>query len=190
MTTAIVRPARFFIGAILLAVTLQARAAFHFVGVDGRGFLPANLNIKAGDTVTWINLDEQDSHTTTSDLQFPHPDAWHAILFDFEDTFAKTFNNVGNYTYRDLFDNGTGTIVVTPVNEPPPEIALASPRLVGGQLLFEATGLTVGKTNVLQASTNLTSWLPLQTNTAASSSLTFSNAISPGRSFYRLVEIQ
>jgi plastocyanin len=187
MTTASLRPARFFIGVILLAVTLQARAAFHFVGVDGSGFLPANLNIKAGDTVTWINLDEVDSHTTTSDLQFPHPDAWHAILFDLEDTFAKTFNNPGTFTYRDLFDNGNGTIVVVPGNQS--GLELASPRMVGGQLLFEATGLEVGREIVLEFSTNLVHWTALNTNLADNSAVTFTNGIHPGARFFRVSQL-
>ena len=189
MTITIHRRACWLIVATLLAATLQSRAALQFVGVDERGFLPATLNINVGDTVMWINLDELDSHTTTSDLQFPDPDAWHAILFEYDDTFAKVFNNVGTFTYRDQLDTGIGTIVVTPVNEPSPEVALASPRMVGSQFLFEATGLTVGKENVLEFSTNLIHWTALSTNLADNSSMTFTNGVNPGTRYFRVYQL-
>lgn len=189
MTTTILRPACWLIVATLLVATLQIRAALHFCGVDERGFLPATLNINVGDTVMWINLDELASHTTTSDLQFPNPDAWHAILIDYDDTFSKVFNNAGTFTYRDQLDTGTGTIVVTAVNEPPPKVALASPRIVGGQFLFEATGLTVGKENVLEFSTNLIHWTAVSTNLANNISMTFTNGVNPGARFFRVHQL-
>jgi hypothetical protein len=66
---------------------------------------------------------------------------------------------------------------------------LESARQEGSQFLFAATGLTVGKTNVLQASTNLTSWVAIKTNVANNASLAFTNATAlPGR-FFRLVEL-
>jgi plastocyanin len=187
MTTEVPCRAHLFV-VILLAAALQARAAMHYVVVDDGGFLPATLNIVSGDTVVWINTDEFFSHTTTSDLQFPDPDAWHAILFDYEDTFAKTFNNAGTFTYKDQLDTGTGTIVVTSVNDTP-EIALASPRVVDGQFLFEATGLTAGKANVLEFSTNLVLWIAVKTNLANNTSLIFTNQFSPGARFFRIYQL-
>jgi len=42
---------------------------------------------------------------------------------------------------------------------------------------------------VLQASTNLTSWVAITTNVAATSSLTFTNATALPRRFFRLIEL-
>ena len=55
--------------------------------------------------------------------------------------------------------------------------------------MFAASGLTVGKTNVLWASTNLTDWVAMQTNVAANASLTFTNAITLPHRFFRLAEL-
>jgi hypothetical protein len=52
--------------------------------------------------------------------------------------------------------------------------------------------LTAGKTNILQSSTNLASsanWMPLETNIAAGSSVSFTNAISGGHHFFRLLQL-
>ena len=68
-------------------------------------------------------------------------------------------------------------------------VSLGSPRLVSGQFLFEATGLTVSRTNVLQGSIDLAGWSSIQTNVAAGTAATFTNATSSGQRFYRLLEL-
>jgi hypothetical protein len=68
-------------------------------------------------------------------------------------------------------------------------VNLSSSRISAGQFLFDVTGLTVGKTNIMQASTNLTSWTPIKTNIADSTSLTVTNAMSLGRRFYRVLQL-
>jgi len=174
-------------GAILAAANLQVRGELHYVGVDDGRFLPATLNVKTGDTVVWINLDDSASHTTTSDVQFPDPNAWHALLFAQGDVFSKVFNNPGNFTYKDKADLGTGTVIVTAVRAP--SIALESPRMSGGQFLFEATGLTVGKASVLEFSTNLIHWTAVSTNLANNISMTFTNGVNPGARFFRVYQL-
>ena len=71
---------------------------------------------------------------------------------------------------------------------PPPPLVLEASHNKGGLFLFDATGLTVGKTNVLLTSTNLTSWVPVATNIAATASLTFTNTTALPRRFFRLLE--
>ena len=68
------------------------------------------------------------------------------------------------------------------------EINLAAPRIFAGQFLFDVTGLTAGKTNVLQTSTNLLSWQPAKTNIAASTAMTITNTPSAGAHFYRILQ--
>ena len=187
MSKGLLRGALSLITGLLFLIGLQIQAAVYYVGVDGSGFSPATLPIEVGDTVIWVNNDDTFPHTTTSDLPFFNANYWDGTLVDQSDTFSQTFNNAGTFTYRDQLDIGTGTIIVS-VPSATPVITLESPRLTGGQFLFEATGLTVGKTNVLLSSTNLTSWTSIRTNVAAGSSMTFTNATSPGQRFFQVME--
>ena len=161
-------------------------AATYNVGVNGSRFSPATVTIEVGDTVVWENLDDTSSHSTTSDLPVFNPNYWHSILVNSGDTFAHTFNSTGTFTYHDQLDTGTGSVTV--VLPAPPGIVLESPRKEGNQFLFDATGLTVGKTNVLLASTNLTAWTAISTNISANTSMTFTNATTLSRRFFRLLE--
>ena len=81
------------------------------------------------------------------------------------DTFSNTFNNPGTFSYTDQVEGNNGQIEV--IQTATPTITLESPRIEGGQFLFEATGLTIGKTNVLLTSTNLTAWNAVNTNLTA-----------------------
>jgi plastocyanin len=186
MKTSLFASASAFLAAAVILSTPQSQAETHFVSVDGSGFSPSTVDINTGDTVVWVNNDETFSHTTTSDLPVLNPDYWNGLLVDFEDTYSKTFNNVGTFTYHDQLDIGTGTVNVTaPVA---PVITLASPRIEAGLFLFEATGLTVGKTNVLEQSSNLVQWVPVSTNIAVTSSMTFTNPASAGPRLFRVFE--
>jgi plastocyanin len=175
--------------ALVATMGLPLYAADHFVGVDDSGFLPAQLTIDVGDTVTWINTDDFFSHTTTSDAQFPDPNAWHGLLIETEDTFTKTFSNPGVFSYRDQIDIGRGTITVVGGGGNEPEITLESPRLSEGQFLFEATGLTIGKENVLESTTNLVDWTAVSTNLNFDVTMTFTNDVSAGARFFRVYQL-
>ena len=181
-------PAGFgLLASLLLSLALPAEAASHDVTVNGSNFSPVTLTIEVGDTVVWENLDASSSHSTVSDLSFSNPNYWSGLMVDESDTFAHTFNNVGTFTYHDQLDSGTGTItVILPAT---PVIVLAAARTEGGQFLLAATGLTEGKTNIMQASTNLTSWSAIQTNIASNASMTFTNATTLPRQFFRLLEL-
>ena len=82
---------------------------------------------------------------------------------------------------------GTNAITFTVTGGAP--VALNSPRLATGQFLFDMTGLTAGKTNVVLVSTDLASWIPVQTNIASSASFTVTNSTAAGRQFYRIVQL-
>lgn len=97
----------------------------------------------------------------------------------------------GNYTLIAVatdfyYATATNAVNITVTGGGP--IQLAAPRRVGDQFLFDAAGLTVGRTNVLEVSTNLQNWIALQTNVATAPSFTFTNALLPGRRFFRLVQ--
>jgi plastocyanin len=175
--------------AFLLGQPAPLHATTYYIGVDSGGFFPDFVPIEQGDEVIWYNADDFFSHTSTSDLSPVSPDYWNAILFDFNDTYAKTFNNSGTFTFRDQFDGNSGTIVVAASPEPT-GITLGLPRVEAGQFLFDVAGLTSGKSNVLQTSTNLTSWTSVSTNIADSSTMTFTNSATSTARFFRVYEIQ
>jgi hypothetical protein len=61
--------------------------------------------------------------------------------------------------------------------------------MAAGKFLFDAT-VTANKTTVLEASTNLITWLPIQTNVPGSTSLTFTNPPAARAQFFRVRQIQ
>ncbi len=115
----------------------------------------------------------------------------------FSSPFTTTVTNLpfGTYVltaiaYDNLGATATNQITIYVQN---PGLAFTSPRMVGGTFQFEVTGLTIGKTNVLQVSTNLapsTGWVSLATNVANAGTLSFTNAAASSRSFFRLFQLR
>lgn len=169
-----------------LLSSLSTRGADFHVFANASSFSPNTVQIAVGDTVTWENNDPFFPHTTTSDLQLTDPNYWNGFIIDQGDTFTTTFNAAGTYTYHDTFDDFAGTVIVI---APSAGIELSNPRRESGQFNFEATGLTVGKTNILQASTNLTAWVAIKTNVAAASTVTFTNTMTQPARCFRLLQL-
>lgn len=72
-------------------------------------------------------------------------------------------------------------------------IVLASPGVVGGQFQFALSGLTVGKTNVVQASVDLSSsgnWISISTNVAVATNASVSglSATNSSLRFFRVLQ--
>lgn len=172
--------------ALLSAGATPLSAATVFVDVLNTSFSPNDLQVEIGDTVTWINHDDDadNSHTTTSTTG-----VWSGVLVDFGDTFSFTFSATGTFPYRDQTNGFTGVIVVVqkPVTPAP---MLSDPRFLGGKFQFFISGLSVGKTNMVQASTNLTNWISLQTTVATNATNIFIDTQTPPlpRRFYRVVQ--
>ncbi len=78
------------------------------VSISGFSFQPQTINVSAGTTVTWTNLDSV-AHTVTSDTG----------LFDSSSlstgqTFSRTFNTAGNYDYHcSIHPSMTGRVAVS-----------------------------------------------------------------------------
>jgi hypothetical protein len=83
----------------------------------------------------------------------------------------------------------TATDVITIVVAAGPTVNLDSPRMSGGNFLFDVTGLTAGQTNIVLVSTDLASWVPVQTNVASSATLTVTNAAATASAFYQIVQL-
>ncbi len=91
----------------------------------------------------------------------------------------------------DGFDGETGSISLSlTFTAAAAPLSLGSPqRLTGGEFRFNLQG-SAGKTYVIEATTNFSSWLALATNTITSPPLTYTDAGSTGlpRRFYRARE--
>ena len=155
-------------------------AANHIVRMTtGWVFSPSSLTINAGDTVTWINEDDVFSHDANSTTGL-----WGTGAVELGESVTLTFATPGTYPYRDSLLYFLGMVGTLTVNEPPPGPKLIAPLLLpNGSFRFTLTNLTVGKTNVIEMSTNLLTWSPQATNVAAGISLDFTNNAARPRFF-------
>ena len=66
------------------------------VAIRGFAFLPADVHVKVGSSVTWLNCEPAGtpSHTTTSDQG-----VWNSPLLDPGDAFTQTFATPGVFPY-------------------------------------------------------------------------------------------
>lgn len=102
----------------------------------------------------------------------------------------------GNYAFTTRATDNRGAVTTSPtVNAVVTTITLLSPVVpLSGQFQFNLSGLVVGKTNVIQSSTNLASpanWTSIKTNVAVATTSNFlDNAASPSTPrFYRVIEL-
>ena len=134
----------------LLAISLVAplsNAAVVTVEMRGIQFVPKNLTINAGDTVTWVNRDST-LHDTVSGVNRVPAGIWRSALFGLGGSFSFTFTNAGTFPYYctpHVFPpfNMSGAITVLPVNAPP-SVAITNPPsgatfTVGATVLIEAS---------------------------------------------------
>jgi plastocyanin len=92
-------------------------------------YLPAEVTIEPGDTVRWINLDQQLEHSTCSGggMADPaHGALWQSDLLRFGEYFEYTFTAPGDYAYFSIpheyegmlglvrVDSGTGVDLPDP----------------------------------------------------------------------------
>jgi len=145
---------------------------------------PATFTLEA-------SASDPDAGGSVVDVEFFVGDT--SVGVDFDSPYSVTVSELAAGTYNlsaiatdNLGAQSTNSIRIRVSG---PAIGLAAPRMARGQFLFDATGLTVGRTNVLQTSTDLASWTSIETNLASGSSATFTNAASAGRRFYRLLEL-
>ena len=104
----------------------ETRAAGETVRLEAIAFQPAELTIKAGTTVTWVNEDEGVAHTATSgtpkkegipgqtDDTPGKPDGvFEGSFEEAGDTYEFTFEKPGTYRYFcEIHAPMTGTVVV------------------------------------------------------------------------------
>jgi hypothetical protein len=164
-----------------------ARATEWDVYMSDDGFDPSYQAIQVGDTITWINDDDWgDSHTTTSTQGY-----WDSGEVPFGYSISLAFPYTGTYPYYDEYTGNTGTIVVNPPPPPPRPILTNPTHLLNGSFQCTVTNLVVGKTFIIQASTNLVNWPGVYTNVAPATSYTYvdNGAVGLPRRFYRALAL-
>lgn len=118
-----------------------------------------------------------------------------------DDVFSSPFETAvtnlpaGSFTltavaYDNVGASSSNSVTILVQNSGP--IILTALTTTAGLFQFTAMGLTTGKTNILQSSTNVMSsanWMPIATNIAGSSSASFTITTSGGRHFFRLLQL-
>jgi len=92
--------------------------------------------------------------------------------------------------YDNVSATATNQVTITVINALP--IQLKSFRMAAGMFRFDASGLTIGKTNIVEATTNLastTGWVFLTTNVATAGTMSFTNPATIRQRLFRLVQL-
>jgi plastocyanin len=90
-------------GGPLSSITIPMRAE----ALGNRAYIPDDLNVSVGSTVTWVNTDSV-SHTSTSDVS-----GWDSGIVTPRGQFSFGFQSAGTYRYHCAIHPGmVGTIVV------------------------------------------------------------------------------
>src|SRR5688572_12325806 len=88
-----------YIFVVLLLLAPMARAAEWTVGIYDFYYLPTNVTVAVGDTVTWINKVPRAHDSTYYDPNNPEQSLWASDLLDENETFSYTFTSAGSYPY-------------------------------------------------------------------------------------------
>jgi plastocyanin len=88
--------------------SLPVGAARAEVVIDNFSFLPKEITVPVGTTVTWTNHDDVPHVVASADDQFKKSGP-----LDTDESFSHTFTTVGNYTYFcSIHPHMTGKIIV------------------------------------------------------------------------------
>jgi hypothetical protein len=110
--------------------------------------------------------------------------------------FSVPVSNLGPGTYVltaiavDYADAATTNSITITVR--PPTLLLSNARKVGGDFVFDISGVTAGKSVVLEARSTLadsTVWVPLRTNVASAPAISMTNPVAPGAAFFRACQL-
>jgi plastocyanin len=144
-------------------------------------FSPASLQIQVGDTVTWTNEDNLDFHDSYCS------GIWYSGPLDYGQQWSLMFPVLDTFSYEDsryYIVGMTGTIVVG--QAVPAPLLTNVVMLTDGTFQCTVTNLVVGKTNIVQASSDLLNWTSIYTNVAFDTGFLFlDNAAAISPRFYR-----
>jgi plastocyanin len=156
-------------------------ATDHVVNMtSGLRYVPADLTIDVGDTVTWVNQDSGDCHDAVSANC-----GWQIPCIALGEQSSLTFTNTATCPYEDSLYGPAlmkGTITVSYLV---PRLS-APMRPNDSQFQFTISGVS-GKTYVIECSGTLTNWTAIATNVAPSEVFTYTNSNATDLTqFYRV----
>src|SRR5437588_2822626 len=130
--------------ALLLLADKPANAATIQVNMANFKFVPQDIVINAGDTVTWVNQDFT-FHDTTSGTNGVRSGLWSSVTFGHGGSFSFTFNvpagYYGYYCTPHVFTFGMiGSVTVLAPNQPP---TIAITNLSEGQTFLAGTDIPI-----------------------------------------------
>ena len=85
-----------FLLCFLLTSSIAFAEEVHEVAIEKFSFVPAEITIKAGDKVRWINKEKRQYHS----VWFTSEDKEEPEYFFPDETFEKKFDKPGKYAYR------------------------------------------------------------------------------------------
>jgi len=144
-------------------------------------FDPPVVNIHPNDTVKWTW--QSDFHNTASDSAL-----WDSQVYNTGFVYEFQFTAEGSYPYSCQVHGFTGTVNVQSSTVPPSIIS--APQFVPPSTFQFNYSANSGQSYVVQRSSDLSSWISVKTNVAASSSELFqdTNATAPNK-FYRVFQL-
>jgi len=86
------------INLVIICFGLQTRGAVHSVTVQDFQFIPSEMTVSVGDTVTWVWVNG--SHTTTSTLVPDGANSWNADVNSTTSGFTYVVTVEGTYNYN------------------------------------------------------------------------------------------
>jgi uncharacterized protein (TIGR03118 family) len=147
-----------------LAAVETLDAADHAVQIQNFSFVPKNLTVAPGDSVTWRNGDAFD-HTSTSGTPTAPDGIWNSGGLGQGQTFSYTFANGGTFPYFCSFHSGmAGTVTVKAAQAAEPIVSITAPTnnasiAAPGNLMLTAdaseSGGTISKVEFFEGTTSL-----------------------------------
>ncbi len=134
----------FFLICLSFIAQIRSHGGTFTVEIKNFAFVPPELTIAPGDTVTWTNADNT-AHTSTSGAPGAPSGVWDSRLLTFGQTFSHTFASAGTFSYFcEVHNFMTGSIVVQEGPGTLPKVAITSP--VNGTIIAAPGNLTITAT--------------------------------------------
>ncbi len=163
------------------SVTVEAPNVVTNVDIQPSAFSPSNITIHVNDMVQWTWV--SDFHSTTSPTAL-----WDSGVQTTGYVFTNTFSTAGTFPYFCVVHGFTGNVTVQAAGGPPP--LLTAPQFIPPSTFEFNYNAALGLNYVVQRSPDLTVWLPLATNQAASTSILFQDTnAAAAAGFYRVLRL-
>jgi len=186
--------AKLLLSLAVMAFSIGLHAATHTVEMANFQFVPRDISIDAGDTITWVNKDLPQHDTVSGSFGIPSG-VWDSNdqfgrLMSRNEVYSFSFPSAGTFPYyctphwaaQDM--NGSVSVVST---LPPPSV-ISSTQWSSGSLTITFSTVA-GSTYHVEASPVLPtqSWTRLTTLVATGDTLSFTDEEGLTKRFYRIV---